>query len=160
MSQAVSDIIMARSRQSDGVMTMAGIWSLGIHAAVLGVLMLMPDRNVDEAPRSVMMISLGGAPGPKTDGMTQIGGRAVQARAEATPRGRSSRIRISSTNPIAVWSFRSPTAAGPGVLAVSAGTYARVGMRDAKCGVGPARGTGRSRRAKQAAARPETAGAR
>ena len=85
MSEAVSDIIMARSRQSDGLMTMV-IWSLGIHAAVVGALMVMPDRNVDEAPRSVMMISLGGAPGPKTDGTTQIGGRAVQARAEATPR--------------------------------------------------------------------------
>jgi TonB family protein len=46
----------------------------------------MPERTSDEAPRTVMTISLGGAPGPKTDGMTQMGGRAVQAAAEKTPR--------------------------------------------------------------------------
>jgi len=85
MSEAVTDIIVSRSRQSDGLTAML-VWSVGIHAAVVVGLMIMPDRPVDEPPRSVMMISLGGAPGPKTDGLNQLGGRAVQARADATPR--------------------------------------------------------------------------
>ncbi len=84
MSEAVTDIIVSRSRP-DGLGTMV-LWSLGIHAVIVGGLMVMPERASDEAPRTVMTISLGGAPGPKTDGMTQMGGRAVQAAAEETPR--------------------------------------------------------------------------
>jgi TonB family protein len=81
MSEAVTDIIVSRSRQSDGLMSMV-LWSVAVHAAVGGAVLVMPERQVDEAPRTVMTISLGGAPGPKTDGITQIGGRAVQAKAE------------------------------------------------------------------------------
>jgi TonB family protein len=85
MSEAVSDIIVARSRQPDGLMKMV-VWSVGIHAAAVAGILFMPQRPVDDAPRTVMTISLGGAPGPKTDGLTQIGGRSVQAVAEETAR--------------------------------------------------------------------------
>jgi TonB family protein len=84
MSEAVSDIIVARARQPEGLGAMV-IWSVAAHAAVIAGLMLMPERVSDEAPRTVMTISLGGAPGPKTQGITQMGGRAVQAEAPAEP---------------------------------------------------------------------------
>lgn len=85
MSEAVTDVIVARARQSDGLPAMV-VWSVVIHAVAVAGLLLMPERAVNDEPRSVMTISLGGAPGPKTDGLTQIGGRAVQARAEEAPR--------------------------------------------------------------------------
>ena len=85
MSEAVTDIIMSRSRQADGLRTMM-IWSMAAHAVVIAALALAPARTVDEAPPPVMMISLGGSPGPKTDGITQMGARAVQAKAETAPR--------------------------------------------------------------------------
>ena len=34
--------------------------------------------ETDEGPKTVMTISLAGAPGPRTGGMTQMGGRTVQ----------------------------------------------------------------------------------
>jgi TonB family protein len=85
MSEAVTDVIVARSRQPEGLPAMV-IWSVVIHAIAVAGLLVMPEREVDEAPRTVMTISLGGAPGPKTEGLTQMGGRSVQAPAEETAR--------------------------------------------------------------------------
>lgn len=78
MSEAVTDVIVSRAQQSDGLKTMV-VWSLAIHALAVAGAVLMPQGEVAEAPRTVMMINLGGAPGPKTDGMNQMGGRSVQA---------------------------------------------------------------------------------
>ena len=44
--------------------------------------MLFRFGQTDEGPKTVMTISLGGAIGPRTEGMTQMGGRTVQ---EVTP---------------------------------------------------------------------------
>jgi TonB family protein len=74
----VTDIIVSRSRQADGLSTMVG-WSIGLHIALMAAIVLVPARSRQEAPRTVMTISLGGVPGPRAGGMTQIGGRAVQA---------------------------------------------------------------------------------
>src|SRR5262245_51243839 len=61
---------------------MAVISVLG-HVALFAVLILMPARWLalrEEAPKSVMTISLdGGNGGPNNGGMTSIGGKAVQA---------------------------------------------------------------------------------
>ena len=57
-------------------------WSLAAHVGIVAFVLLVPDRwrrHADEAPRTVMTISLGGAPGPRAGGMTPMGGRAVQA---------------------------------------------------------------------------------
>jgi protein TonB len=91
MSEAVTDIIVARARERDRLSTMIA-WSIGAHLVVTAVIMLLPKPEA-EPPRQVMTISLGGAPGPRTGGMTQIGGRPIQAptppepprRAEAAP---------------------------------------------------------------------------
>jgi TonB family protein len=77
--EAVTDILVQRTRTAAGLNRMVAV-SLGAHV-VAGVLMLlvpsgaMDDRN----PRTVMTISLGGAPGPRSGGMTPMGGRPIQA---------------------------------------------------------------------------------
>lgn len=74
----VTDVIVARSRQSEALRPMA-IWSVAAHIALIAAILLMPNRPSQETPRAVMTISLGGAPGPRAGGMTQAGGRPVQA---------------------------------------------------------------------------------
>ena len=83
MSEAVTDIIVARSRERDRLSTMLA-WSIAAHVAVTGVILLIPTPEAAPPPQ-VMMISLGGAPGPRTGGLTQIGGRPVQAPAPPEP---------------------------------------------------------------------------
>jgi protein TonB len=78
MNEAVTDIIVARSRRSDGLSMMV-LWSIAAHVVVTAVIALVPTPDAAPRPRDVMMISLGGAPGPRTGGMTQMGSRAVQA---------------------------------------------------------------------------------
>src|SRR6185369_5602081 len=77
MIENVTDIIVARSRESEGLKTMI-VWSVAAHIALAAVAVFVGGPRI-EAPRQVMMISLSGAPGPKTGGQTQIGGQAVQA---------------------------------------------------------------------------------
>lgn len=87
MNEAVSDVIVSRQRHPDGMSRMLG-WSIGLHAAAIMFAVFMPEswrrQDVDIA-RTVMTISLGGAPGPRTGGMTQIGGRTVQTTAPEQP---------------------------------------------------------------------------
>ena len=91
MNEAVTDIIVARSRQAERLTSMVA-WSIALHVVVVAVTRALPDRPPDP-PRTVMTISHGGVQGPKAGGMTEAGGRAVQAprptepvrRAEAPP---------------------------------------------------------------------------
>ncbi|HEU4690971.1 MAG TPA: energy transducer TonB [Vicinamibacterales bacterium] len=87
MTETVTDIIVARSRPSEGLQTMV-VWSTFGHIALIALLLFSGTRIVDERQEPVMTISLGGAPGPQTGGLTQIGARAVQAPAppDAPPR--------------------------------------------------------------------------
>ena len=78
MNEAVTDIIVARSREQDRLSTMI-VWSIAAHIFVMAAIMLAPAPDSAAPPVNVMMISLGGAPGPRTGGMTQMGSRAVQA---------------------------------------------------------------------------------
>lgn len=78
MIEAVSDIIAARSREPEGLNRMIAV-SVAVHALVVAAFMFAPKPDFsDDVPRTVMTVSLGGAPGPRT-GMTAMGGRAVQA---------------------------------------------------------------------------------
>ena len=91
MSEAVSDIIVARSREPEGLRRMVG-WSVAAHVALVAVVVLMPEswrRGRDETPRTVMSISLGGAPGPRAGGMTPSGGRTVQVPEPVEPARRA-----------------------------------------------------------------------
>jgi len=78
MLENVTDIIVARSHEPEGLKTMI-VWSVAAHIALAVLAVMWGGPRLDTAPRQVMMISLSGAPGPKTGGQTQIGGQAVQA---------------------------------------------------------------------------------
>ena len=81
MNEAATQAILARAGAPSGLnLTIA--WSVAAHVGLVLFFLYMPDSwrgRVDEPPRTVMTISLGGAPGPRAGGMTQIGGRTVQA---------------------------------------------------------------------------------
>jgi outer membrane biosynthesis protein TonB len=82
MEAVVSDILRARMHEPGGLKETAAL-SLAAHAAVVVAILLVPvmwpARNA--VPPIIMTISLGGTPGPKTGGMTTIGGRNIQAAA-------------------------------------------------------------------------------
>jgi periplasmic protein TonB len=78
MNEAATDVIVARSRTADRLTTMV-VWSFAAHIVVTALVLLIPKPDTTAPPRTVMTISLGGAPGPRTGGMQQIGGRPVQA---------------------------------------------------------------------------------
>ena len=52
-------------------------WSVAGHAAIVVLIWLAPARSAIQTPRIVMTVNLGGAPGPRTGGLTEMGGRAV-----------------------------------------------------------------------------------
>src|SRR4030095_3837223 len=80
MTETVTDIIVARARQPERLQVMV-LWSTAGHVVAIAFLLLGGSRVVEERPQQVMTISLGGAPGPKTGGLTQMGARAVQEQA-------------------------------------------------------------------------------
>ena len=78
MTDTATDIIVARDRAADGLMGMLG-WSAMAHVGVFALISLVSSlRPASPPPRQVMTVSLGGAPGPRTGGLTQLGGRPVQ----------------------------------------------------------------------------------
>src|SRR5688572_29941536 len=77
MSEAVTDVIVSRAGEPQGLRAMM-VWSAVVHVAVMAGLAVAPKSASDETTPAVMTISLGVA-GPETSGMTTIGGRAVQA---------------------------------------------------------------------------------
>ena len=84
----VTQIVSVRARQADGLERMLGASTLG-HAALIAIVVLGPAswfgaRTVQE-DANVMTISLGGPVGPSVGGQTVMGGRPVQAIAEAKP---------------------------------------------------------------------------
>jgi protein TonB len=81
----VSEIIAARSREAEGLKR-AMVISIAAHIGVISLLAVTPQPDFsDDVPKTVMTISLGGAPGPRAGGMTPMGGRAVQAPAPVEP---------------------------------------------------------------------------
>ncbi len=84
MVENVTDIIVARSREPEGLKSMI-VWSVAGHIALVVLAIVVGGPRFDDAPRQVMTISLSGAPGPKTGGLTQMGGRAVPEPAPAPP---------------------------------------------------------------------------
>jgi len=79
MTESVTDVIVARQGRPERFQGMLA-WSLGAHALLIGLILFGPmdwQLGADEPPRTVMTISLAGAPGPRAGGMTPTGGRAV-----------------------------------------------------------------------------------
>ena len=84
MSHAVTDIIVSRSQAQDGLQTMLA-WSVVAHVVLVALLVVAPSSTEPPPSRTVMTISLGGAAGPRAGGMTQAGGREIQAPAPQEP---------------------------------------------------------------------------
>ena len=85
----VSGGLDSRARHHDGLAPVVVV-SLVLHAGLFAAVLLVPmSDNTAELPRTVMTISLGGSSGPRTGGMTPMGGREVQTVAPAGPRPRS-----------------------------------------------------------------------
>ena len=76
MNEAASDVIAARAR-SAGTLTSPLAWSVAAHAVIVVAIWLAPVRRPADIPPLVMTVNLGGAPGPRTGGLTETGGRAV-----------------------------------------------------------------------------------
>lgn len=77
--ESVSEILRVRARTPAGLerMVMVSLLAHGVLGAIV-VLAAPGWRGRQEAPRTVMTISLGGSPGPSTGGMTPIAGRPIQ----------------------------------------------------------------------------------
>src|SRR5688572_28057303 len=77
MNATTTDIIVARSKEVDRLSSMM-VWSVAVHVVVMAFVVVVPHPQSDLKQEEPMMISLGGAPGPRT-GMTQMAARNVQA---------------------------------------------------------------------------------
>lgn len=87
MQEAVSSILIGRSREADGLSRMIVI-SLVIHGVLMTALVLVPRdwlRMQPEEQATPMMISLGPSGTADTSGMTAITSAPVQAEADAKP---------------------------------------------------------------------------
>jgi TonB family protein len=78
---AVSEVIAGRAQAPDRMEGMIGA-SLLAHGLLIMLAFFAPLGPASEEPAVVMTISLGGPVGPDVGGMTQMGGRPVQALAE------------------------------------------------------------------------------
>ena len=90
MQEAVSDILIERARDGEGISRMVAV-SVAAHVVLLALMFVMPSgwlAPASEPDSAPMMISLGGSPGPETGGRQQESGRSVQrvAESEARPR--------------------------------------------------------------------------
>jgi TonB family protein len=84
--EGVTDILLPRMQSPPGLSRMVAL-SLVAHGVIGAAFLFMPAAAVqDTAPGTVMTISLGGAPGPRSGGMTAISSRAVQAPPEVAPK--------------------------------------------------------------------------
>src|SRR5262245_37226032 len=88
MREAVSEVLNTRKDVADGLTRM--VWfSLGAHLILVAAIALVPSdwfRPAPEPEAAKMMISLGGAPGQDTGGMTQMSARPVQQVAPEQPK--------------------------------------------------------------------------
>jgi len=75
---AVSDILAARSQDEGGLSTLVG-WSLAAHLALGAIAVLLPTNwlGSQAPPPEIIVISLGGAVGPRSTGTAPISGRQV-----------------------------------------------------------------------------------
>ena len=82
---AVSQVLAGRTAQSDRLSSMVGA-SLVAHLGLIAIVMFAPAAwfgGREKPVQAAMVISLGGPVGPRDGGMTPMGGRPIQALAEA-----------------------------------------------------------------------------
>lgn len=105
MNEAASQIVLERAQVPPGLARMTVI-SLVVHLTVLLTLALVPagwlNRAQEQEPRTIMTISLGGAPGPGEGGMTPIGGRPIQQVLPLAEAQKPQAIRVPAEKPPAM----------------------------------------------------------
>jgi protein TonB len=77
MNEPASDVIASRARAQSPLMPTL-VWSVAGHVAIVAAIWLAPAGAPNDTPRLVMTVNLGGAPGPRSGGLTQQGGRRVE----------------------------------------------------------------------------------
>jgi len=85
MHESVSDILLERSRVTDGINRLVLV-SLLAHVALIGAIAVLPAnwRTSRSSNVTPMMITLSGGTGPDAGGMTQISNKPVQEVATET----------------------------------------------------------------------------
>jgi protein TonB len=89
MHDAVSQALYGRSREPQGPLSRMLSASVALHVVFIALLIFAPSNwwsRPIETPQNVMTISLGGAPGPRSGGMTSISSRPVQQAVEDLPK--------------------------------------------------------------------------
>ena len=80
---AVTPILVERARESHGIRNM-WVLSLIAHSVATVVLLMMPAPSMeDDSLKNVMTVSLGGAPGERTGGLTNMSARTAEAAPDA-----------------------------------------------------------------------------
>jgi TonB family protein len=80
---AVTPILVERAREPRGLRNMV-VLSVIVHAVATAMLLMMPAPSMqDDSLKNVMTISLGGAPGPRNGGMTNMSARAAETAPDA-----------------------------------------------------------------------------
>ena len=79
MREAVDEVIALRAHDPEGLRRMI-TWSFAIHIGVLVLIAVVPRTWFfhKAPPQPVMVISLGGTPGPRSTGMTPVSARPVE----------------------------------------------------------------------------------
>jgi TonB family protein len=78
MNEAVAEIIALRAHDGARGLNRFVMWSLGVHLLGLTIMGMVSRGWFTPEQPPVMTISLAGAPGPSTGGMTSLGGRPVE----------------------------------------------------------------------------------
>jgi len=78
MNEAVGDVLALRAQQDARGLNRLVTYSFAAHVVAIAVMALVSHGFFKPEPPSVMTISLAGAPGPNTGGMTAMGGRPTE----------------------------------------------------------------------------------
>lgn len=104
MQEAVSQILIDRSRETDSMSRMLVV-SVAAHVVLMALVVFLPadwfstSRIVDE---NALMIELGGVEGPDTGGMTPLSGRTTQAVREPDAPARLEPPPVADTSTMAI----------------------------------------------------------
>jgi TonB family protein len=101
--EAVSSVLIERAHHERGLPRMVTA-SLAVHVVLIAAIILMPPingRRSEQDIRTVMTISLGGAPGPAAGGMTMMG-RPIQSTAPLPDAKRPAPLRPPAAAPPAM----------------------------------------------------------
>jgi TonB family protein len=99
MYDVVANALNGRMREPEGLRKMIAI-SIGAHIALTLAIVFLPGRwfaRPIDNPRDAMFISLGGAPGVNSGGMTPISGRPVQKAMQDLPKVTPTRVPAQKT---------------------------------------------------------------